>query len=300
MEKDNKSESSEITKANSESSDNDPYAHINDEERLKKGEEIKNEGNSFFKQNKFEQAVEKYDEAVKMLPLNHARRSVFLCNKSMCSVKLETPGQALIDAEEAIKYDPKNIKAYYRKAIAFYALNKLKDALLALQYITNTLKIKTNKDVNEKIKILQKIKKERDFLKAIEYQDETDQLDPDSLSIPSDYKGLRLEEDKPIPRKWVLDLMEYFKDQKKLHKKYVWMMIKKMIEILDKEPNLNFLNVKDDLKVIDSEDGEKYNLEFNYQKYDSVRYTLPKITVCGDIHGEILYLYINLYFLIYL
>ncbi len=286
MEKDQKSLCSENTKADSDTSEVDLHAGLPYDERVKRGEEIKGEGNALFKENKLSQAIDKYDEAIAMLPLNHPRRSVFLCNRSMCSLKIETPGQALVDANQAIHYDKTNVKAHYRKAIAYYALNKLKEAINALKYITDTLKVKKNKDVNEKMNLLKKMKKERDFLKAIEFQDETDQLDPDSLSIPANYSGPRFDPEGRVSRQWVLDLVEYFKDQKRLHKKYVWMMLKKMTRILDNEQNLNFLEVKDDHVAVDSEEGEEHNLEYKYQQYDSVRYTLPQITVCGDIHGK--------------
>ena len=253
----------------------------------KLAESIKNEGNKLYKENKLKLAIEKYDLAVKTLPPGHIRGAVFLCNKSMCSLKLEEPGQAMIDSQNAIKIDPKNIKAYYRMAIAYYALNKLKDAIQTLKVITNTLKIKSNKDVNEKLKLLKKIQKERNFLKAIEYEDETDQLDPESLSIPSSYQGPILEENQKISLDWVMNMVDFLKKQKKLHKKFVWFLIRRMISVLDQEPNLNFLSVKDEFVAQEMPEGvENEASSFSYVKYDDVRYTLPKITVCGDIHGK--------------
>lgn len=255
-----------------------------------KAEDIKNQGNKFYKSNNLKLAITKYEEAVNTLPEGHKRRAVFLCNKSMCSLKLEEPGQALLDAEEAIKIDPKNIKAYYRKAIAQYALNRLKEAIESLKQITVTLKIKTNKDVNEKLKLLKKIHKERNFLKAIEYEDETDQLDPNSLNVPSSYQGPKLEETQAVSFDWVMALVEHLKDQKKLHKKFVWMMIRRMTSILDSEPNLNFLRVQDGYVSKEAKEGHPVPTDldytYKYSKYDDVRYILPKITVCGDIHGR--------------
>ena len=263
-------------------------SNVSELEKL--AENIKGEGNKFYKENKLKQAIEKYDEAVKTLPEGHSRRAVFLCNKSMCSLKLEEPGQALIDAQNAIKVDPKNIKAYYRMAIAHYALNRLKDAIQSLKMITMTLKIRTNKDVNDKLKLLKKIQKERNFLKAIEYEDETDQLDPDSLSVPTTYQGPVLEENQSLSIDWVMSMIDFLKKQKKLHKKFVWFLIKRMISVLDSEPNLNFLKVQDDFVAQELQDGikvpENNDFSYNYTKYDANRYTLPKITVCGDIHGK--------------
>ena len=259
----------------------------------RKAEEIKNEGNKFYKGNYLKQAIEQYKLAIETLPPTHLRRAVYLCNKSMCSLKLEEPGQALLDAEEAIKTDPKNIKAYYRKAIAQYALNKLKDAINSLKEITTTLKVKNNKDVNAKLKLLKKIQKERNFLKAIEYEDDTDQLDPNSLSIPETYKGPRLEDGESISYDWIMDLIHHLKGQKKVHKKFVWKMLQRMVKLLDSEPNLNFLQVKDGIEREDIKEGvpvpKDLDYSYQYKKFDDVRYVLPKITVCGDIHGKFMF-----------
>lgn len=256
-----------------------------------KAEAIKNEGNKFYKENNLKQAVDKYSEAIQTLPEGHLRRAVFLCNKSMCSLKLEEPGQALIDAETAIAIDPNNIKAYYRKAIAHYALNRIKDSIQSLKTITTTLGVKTNKDVNNKLKLLKRIQKERNFLKAIEYEDETDQLDPSNLSVPSSYQGPKLNDEQPISYDWLMNLVDHLKNQKKLHKKFVWLMIKRMIALLDAEPNLNFLRVQDGLVTKEIKTGmpvpENNDYTYSYKAYDDVRYVLPKLTVCGDIHGSL-------------
>ena len=260
------------------------------EEIEKQAEATKNEGNSFYKQSNFKQAIEKYEEAVQQLPENHLRRAVYLCNKAMCSLKLEEPGQALKDAERAIAIDPKNLKAYYRKAVSFYAMNKLKLAIEALKEITNKLKIRTNKDVNDKLKLLKKMLKERAFLKAIEYEDETQQLDANTLNVPTSYQGPRLDDRVGLSHDWVMKLIEYLKDQKKLHKKFVWIMIKRMTAVLDSEPNLNFLKVVDGQETEEVVEGasvpEELDYSWKYKEYDDVRYTLPQITVCGDIHGK--------------
>ena len=87
-----------------------------------------------------------------------------------------------------------------------------------------------------------------------------------------------------------MSMIDFLKKQKKLHKKFVWFLIKRMISVLDSEPNLNFLKVQDDFVAQELQDGikvpENNDFSYNYTKYDANRYTLPKITVCGDIHGK--------------
>ena len=52
--------------------------------------------------------------------------SVFYSNRAMAMIKLESYGLAITDANEAIKLDPKYIKAYYRRGCAKFALGKYK------------------------------------------------------------------------------------------------------------------------------------------------------------------------------
>ena len=263
-----------------------PSQQPTDTEKQSNAELIKNQGNAFYKAKKFQEAINKYSEAVDTLPNKHPRASVFLCNRSMCYLKLEQPGQAILDAELAAEIDPLNIKSFYRKAIALYALSKLKDAINALKHITIKLKVNGNKDVNMKLALLKKLHKKQVFFKAIEFEDETDQLDPGALSVPASYNGPVIGAEEPLTRQWVLDLLDYFQDQKKLHKKFVWILVKRLKDILDAETNLNFLRVEDDHVAIEIEEGVKpSDIGYTYEKFDTERYRMPKITVCGDIHG---------------
>jgi tetratricopeptide (TPR) repeat protein len=86
---------------------------VDKEEYLKKAEEFKVNGNKYFLDNKFDQALDAYSEAIycKVPPKNKA---IYYCNRSLVSIKTENYALALFDAKDAIKCDPTNIKAYYR------------------------------------------------------------------------------------------------------------------------------------------------------------------------------------------
>ncbi|KAF1790044.1 Tetratricopeptide repeat [Phytophthora cactorum] len=70
----------------------------------------KNEGNEFFKNGEFPQAVERYTEAIKRDP----SCAVYYANRAAAYTKLTSFNEAKKDCEKAIELDPKYVKAYSR------------------------------------------------------------------------------------------------------------------------------------------------------------------------------------------
>ncbi|CEG46508.1 stress-induced-phosphoprotein 1 [Plasmopara halstedii] len=70
----------------------------------------KNEGNDFFKNGEFPQAVERYTEAIKRDP----SCAVYYANRAAAYTKLTSFNEAKKDCEKAIELDPKYVKAYSR------------------------------------------------------------------------------------------------------------------------------------------------------------------------------------------
>ena len=60
--------------------------------------------------------------------------SILYSNRAWVNLKLEKIGAAYDDANHAIKWDPGNIKGYYRRGKANLALLKYEDALIDLEY----------------------------------------------------------------------------------------------------------------------------------------------------------------------
>ena len=228
------------------------------QEMLQKSEELKNKGNQFFMAKDYLLAIDYYRQATDVIGLNHKKSAVYLCNRSYCHIKLENFGSALLDAELAIKADKTFIKGYYRKSTANYALGKLGDAIKDLKQITRVLKVKNNTDVNKRLKFLTQLKREKDFFECIAKEEEHEKCDETKLEVPKTYVGPELTLESEIDLEWVKNLLEFLKDQKKLHKKYLWILIKRVTKILDQEKNVNFIST-------------------NNRKH---------ITVCGDIHGQ--------------
>lgn len=230
------------------------------DEILKEAENLKEQGNKYFIDNHHEKAVEFYTKAIEKVGAGHKKAAIYFCNRSFSQIKLENFGCGLIDSELAIEADPTFPKSYYRKSTCQFALGKHDDALKTLDKIVKELKMTSISDVNDKIKFLKAMKKEREFLECIQYEDEMDKCDEKTLVIESSYSGPILEEDTIIDFAWIENLLTFLKDQKKLHKKYLWILIKRAKQVLDKEANIVQVSI----------DGSK----------------VKEITVCGDIHGQ--------------
>jgi serine/threonine-protein phosphatase 5 len=105
----------------------------------------------------------------------------------------------------------------------------------------------------------QKVIKRDAFLKAIEIPDEasaSEGLDLEHMAVEKDYDGAVL--GKEITQEFIDDMLDRFKNQKKIHRKYVFQII---------------LAVKDIV----------------YDEATMVEMTIPEgntLTVCGDTHGQ--------------
>lgn len=101
-----------------------------------------------------------------------------------------------------------------------------------------------------------------DFEKAIEVSDPAsafEDLDIDSMIVEDGYDGVRLEDDK-MTQEFIDDMLERFKNGKKIHRKYVFQIIKNVLELVKAEPTMVEIGV---------DEG-------------------TKLTICGDTHGNFL------------
>ncbi|KAG0171579.1 Serine/threonine-protein phosphatase 5 [Apophysomyces sp. BC1015] len=230
------------------------------EENKAKAEKIKAEANALFAAKRFPEAIEKYTAAIETNP----NVATYYTNRAFCHLKLESYGYAISDADKALTIDPTLAKANYRRASANMALGKFKEAL-------KDLKMARDKDAKSKLDECAKIVKRIEFEKAIEHDDRiasvADSLDPSTMTVESTYDGPKInEETKEIDEEFVKQLIQRFKDQKKVHKKYAFMIILAIRNMMLQEPSLI------DVKV--PADG--------------------KLTVCGDVHGQF-YDFINIF-----
>ncbi|TFK32588.1 hypothetical protein BDQ12DRAFT_739279 [Crucibulum laeve] len=103
----------------------------NSAQKRKEGEDLKDMGNGLFKKGDYEGAVILYSQVIERA----GPKPVYLSNLSAAYMKLADYESAEWGATGALLYDPKLIKARYRRALARKKMNLLKAAMSDLKTI---------------------------------------------------------------------------------------------------------------------------------------------------------------------
>ncbi|KAI8916161.1 hypothetical protein EDD86DRAFT_273010 [Gorgonomyces haynaldii] len=101
-----------------------PKEQLVEEDKSKLANDCKIAGNKLYAERKFQEAIEKYSEAIDLLP-----SAVFFSNRAACYANTQQYEKVVEDCTSALKIDPKYIKALNRRAQAFENLGQFKDAL---------------------------------------------------------------------------------------------------------------------------------------------------------------------------
>jgi serine/threonine-protein phosphatase 5 len=147
-------------------------------------------------------------------------------------------------------------QAYFRRAIAYTAILKSRDALKDFKTVVK--KAPNDKDAKLKLAECEKIVRRVEFFRAIEVEDApsaAEGLDLDSMVVEEDYVGVRLGNE--MTTEFINDMLDKFKNGKKIHKKYVYQIVIAVTRIVYEEPTMVEMEIEDD----------------------------AKLTVCGDTHG---------------
>ena len=128
-------------------------------------QELKTRGNAEFASRRLPIAVELYTKAIEVAPSTFPKHTLY-GNRSATRLGMNKPEDALKDAEEAIKADPKWAKGFVRKALALQRMNKFDESLGALnealalepgsKYVKKTIK----KIQKAKVKYAEELKAE--------------------------------------------------------------------------------------------------------------------------------------------
>ena len=242
-------------------------------ETIAKAEDLKGKANEFFKSEKYPQAIDLYTQAIEV----NQNNAVYYANRSISYLRSECFGYALADASKAIEVDKAYLKAYYRRAAAYMSLGKYK---LALKDYEGVFKARPNdKDAKLKYTECKKIVQQIAFQKAISVEENkksvAESIDVESMTVEEKYDGPRLEGGK-VTEKFMKveyieyienieiiflllqELMECYKKQGKLHRRFAFQMLLDILQYFTTCPTLVDVNIPSD----------------------------KKFTVCGDIHGQ--------------
>jgi serine/threonine-protein phosphatase 5 len=122
-----------------------------------------------------------------------------------------------------------------------------------------------NRDAKLKLAECEKLVRRAEFEKAIEIGEPPsafEDLDIDAINVDDSYDGVRLE--KEMTQEFIDDMIQRFKNGKKLHRKYVFQIVKAVIDLVKEEPTMVEIGV---------EEG-------------------TKLTICGDTHGKLTYVHV--------
>ena len=99
----------------------------------------------------------------------------------------------------------------------------MKQAVLAFKQVCKMEP--QNRDAREKYEVTLKAHKEQLLAQAIIHEEAKVSVDAESIAVESSYSGPRLETIEDVTPEWVVQLMEWQRDRKVLHKKYATMII---------------------------------------------------------------------------
>lgn len=105
-----------------------------DGEPIEIAENFKNQGNDQFKIKQYKNAIEYYNKAIAVDVDDKKIMSSLYLNRAACNLELKNYRKCINDCIEGLKFDPKNVKAYYRMAKAFFTIDKIDEALSALEF----------------------------------------------------------------------------------------------------------------------------------------------------------------------
>lgn len=82
--------------------------------------------------------------------------------------------------------------------------------------------------MKKKIDAIKVLKREKAFAESISRPDEMDSINAEDIVVPESYTGPVINEETELTNEFVMKAIEYMKDQKFIHKKYVWILLKRV------------------------------------------------------------------------
>ncbi|KAI7687113.1 Serine/threonine-protein phosphatase 5 [Sarcoptes scabiei] len=217
-------------------------------------DQLRIEANEHFKRKNYDSAIMLYSLAIE----KDSNNAILYGNRSFAYLKTECFGYAYIDASRAIEIDKNYIKGYYRRAEAEMARGRFKQALKDFETVVKFCP--NDKDAKNKYSECKKIVNQKAFEKAISVDTKkpvSELINFEAMTIDDNYFGPKIIDNK-VTKEFVEELIEYFRCEKKLHRKYAYKIVLDARELFVKSKTLVDIEIPK---------GQKF-------------------TVCGDIHGQ--------------
>lgn len=212
---------------------------------------LKQKAVEHIKAGKHQNAIEVLHEAMELSPNDHT----FYSNAAMSALALKNYESVVEYCNECIRLEPSFAKAYYRRATAYKALEMYKEALgdykKAMELVPEDMLIRDG--LKECERVLMRMRFEA-AIRVPKFD-----LTPkciEEIQVEDSYTGLRLEND--INMGFCEELIEYYKQEHKLHPKYLYTILMHAKKAFEKEQNVHPVNVP--------KEGQ--------------------LTICGDVHGQ--------------
>ncbi|KAJ2373736.1 Palmitoyl-protein thioesterase 1 [Coemansia sp. RSA 2607] len=242
-----------------------------------KANALKLEANALYSSHKYHEAIEKYTLAIEADPSVPA----FYTNRAQCHIHTEGYGAAKQDADSALEIDPTFIKGYFRRAVALLAMGQLKEARADFREVTKRAPgdAVARKKFAECDKLYRRIQFEQAIDSEVDRKRVADTVDLKNYPVPEDYSGPRMavrkvvrkretqegeeqeeveEDEEYVDQAFVDGITEWFRDQKTLPIRYVYVILLQVDRLLRQLPSLVDVSVPAD----------------------------GVLTVCGDVHGQ--------------
>ena len=210
-------------------------------------------GNCLFKQEKFSDALILYREAILENPSDYTVYS----NASLCCLKLRSFEEAIEFASECIRLAPCSFpKGYNRRALAYENLGMYKEALgdfeKAVEIVPDDPLVKKEREECRKKLIAEK------FKAAIR----TDKFDLEpkkiaNIEVNAGYEGPRIVKPLLGDQKFIEQLISFYREERKLHKRFLYQIMYEAKCVLEKEANIHRINMPG-----------------------------ARTIICGDVHGQ--------------
>ena len=143
--------------------------------KMRKLENMKLEGNDFFKKRKWAEAITKYSDCLTIDPQNYLFNAKLLCNRAACLTYLRKYQEAINDCTQAIQYQKDYVKAYMRRAQCYKSIGTVEALEEALRDYQQAQKMlggdsSAGRDCERSIrdtKLLLKKAKRKDYYKLL-------------------------------------------------------------------------------------------------------------------------------------